>query len=656
MSVASSHKTLFHYIEQGIEARGHTPVYKMHKYFARRPHNVFRSLIEAYTQPGNIVLDCFCGGGVTLFEGLASGRKVVAVDVNPLATFISDCQTTVVPLAEYSKITGEVLTDVQHLTEQFYTTHCRECGERVSVRWYELAYRVRCNECGKETSLANANKLLVDDKVVNGQYRCQHCASVFTAVNAPRSGYDLLSVTYRCTHGAGRQTVPPTEYDVALMLRFEQNFEELIKAHALWYPQDEIPAQWDRQQEDCLHRKSIHRFADLFTRRSLFFNAYVLKCFQQYREAVAPDVYKILLFTFSAIIRYTNNMTFSTGNWMGGRPIAWAKHAYWIPNQFVEVNPLEYVEKRRSAILSGLKYQQQHLKRAKRARDFAQLERGEGTHLVWTADANRLALPDDSVDAIITDPPYGSNVQYGELSHYWLVWLRHELGLDDVLFQLDDEIVVNRQTRSPAHKSYADYFHGLKSVFAEGYRVLKPGGVLCFTFNNKDMKAWYAVTRAAIEAGFLLEPEGIIYQEPIEHYRNTAHTRYAGSLHGDFISTFRKPEMLAEQEPAAAIPEADARTRFHPSLQEAVRKTVEEYLLQRGSATTSELSVAVMAMIIPLMVKTARTDEEVVSLNSLLEIDDLDGLLSRFCVFSHDLKAWQLRSTPVIRRRKRNAG
>ncbi|GAH95598.1 unnamed protein product, partial [marine sediment metagenome] len=53
----------------------------MHKYFARRPHNVFRYLIEFYTKPGDIILDCFCGGGVTLFEGLATGRKVIAVDI-----------------------------------------------------------------------------------------------------------------------------------------------------------------------------------------------------------------------------------------------------------------------------------------------------------------------------------------------------------------------------------------------------------------------------------------------------------------------------------------------------------------------------------------------------------------------------------------------
>jgi hypothetical protein len=40
------------YLSEGEAAEGHTPVYKLHKYFARRPQNVFRRLIKHYTRPG----------------------------------------------------------------------------------------------------------------------------------------------------------------------------------------------------------------------------------------------------------------------------------------------------------------------------------------------------------------------------------------------------------------------------------------------------------------------------------------------------------------------------------------------------------------------------------------------------------------------------
>lgn len=75
-----------------IKAERHTAQYQMHKYFARRPYNVFRHIIKHYTNKGDIILDCFCGGGVTIFESVALGRKPIGIDINPLATFITRMQ------------------------------------------------------------------------------------------------------------------------------------------------------------------------------------------------------------------------------------------------------------------------------------------------------------------------------------------------------------------------------------------------------------------------------------------------------------------------------------------------------------------------------------------------------------------------------------
>jgi len=90
-------------IDHAVVAKPHTPVYKMHRYFARRPWSVFRALIEHYSNPGSIVLDPFCGGGVTVVEGLRLGRKVIGVDINPLATFITRCEVLTCKLDELEK-------------------------------------------------------------------------------------------------------------------------------------------------------------------------------------------------------------------------------------------------------------------------------------------------------------------------------------------------------------------------------------------------------------------------------------------------------------------------------------------------------------------------------------------------------------------------
>ncbi len=72
-------------IKSGVKAEPHTAVYKMHRYFARRPYNVFRHLIEHYTNEGDIILDPFCGGGEGIYVGIVSARlSRVDSDVCPV--------------------------------------------------------------------------------------------------------------------------------------------------------------------------------------------------------------------------------------------------------------------------------------------------------------------------------------------------------------------------------------------------------------------------------------------------------------------------------------------------------------------------------------------------------------------------------------------
>src|SRR3989344_2000758 len=71
-----------------VKAEPHTPPYKIHKYFARRPWNVFNQLVNNFSSRGDIILDPFCGGGVTVYEGLKHNRKIIGCDLNPLSIFV----------------------------------------------------------------------------------------------------------------------------------------------------------------------------------------------------------------------------------------------------------------------------------------------------------------------------------------------------------------------------------------------------------------------------------------------------------------------------------------------------------------------------------------------------------------------------------------
>ncbi len=82
-------------LERPVLAEPHTAIYKMHRYFARRPHNVFAKIIQHYSDPGDLILDPFCGGGVSVVEGLKLRRRMVGVDLNPLATWINQNRSAI---------------------------------------------------------------------------------------------------------------------------------------------------------------------------------------------------------------------------------------------------------------------------------------------------------------------------------------------------------------------------------------------------------------------------------------------------------------------------------------------------------------------------------------------------------------------------------
>lgn len=607
--VSGEAERAFRFIENGIEAEGHTLVYKMHKYFARRPQNVFRWLLESYSSPDDIVLDCFCGGGVTLFEGLAIGRKVIAVDRNPLATFISECQTTLVAVREYTRQLQELRDIVYTFTRPFFITDCRGCGQEVDVRWYEMSYLVKCEWCGRQASLSD------EQKISNGSYNCPHCQKGISAADVPRIGYELLRVVYRCRRCHKQNRVRPNKNDQGRLAVAEREFTRLVSENDLWYPTDPIPAEWDRQLEDCLHRKGFLRFSDLFTKRHLLAHSYFLKQLQERKSRLDQQLYKLLLFTFSATLRHANKLSLSTEAWMDGRPASWTKHAYWLPNQFVEVNPVEYIEKRGKAVISGLRFQQQKLANVHKVQTFEELQ-NSGTHVLWTRSSECLPLPDSSVDLVLTDPPYGSNVQYGELSAFWLVWLRNELGLTDDQLGLSDEVVVHRKV---AQKTYRDYAEGLQRIFSECYRVLKPNCPMVFTFNNKDINAWYSVVRAAIKSGFYLDARGVVFQEPIENYKNTAHTRFAGSLHGDFIYTFLK----------APYPVGPKSPIDPGEIQHLIIHIARGVLNGKTHCSTSELYVEIFPKLIPLFVMLSSSDDGFAQLQSAFGVDNIESILER---------------------------
>lgn len=521
-------------IKESVKAQGHTAQYQMHKYFARRPYNVFNKLIQHYTEKGNIVLDCFCGGGVTVFESLALDRKVVGVDINPLATFITEMQIQQVNLNALKEYFDIFLEACKEEFKELYLYNIN--NEKVEQEWLEWVYEVKCSECGTVIRLTEENK------VSNGKYRCPNvkCQSN----NCKKTGVTRTkclpyrSVPLRLKYFDSKGIAGVYEFNENERKGIIDNLKNYEIPTNVIKADSSIPGNWDRWYEDCLPQKDIKNFSDLFTQRNYYVNTMIFNKIMSMETSPERD---LLYFTFSSSLRYTNKMSRVTENWENGNPTCMDKHAYWLPNIYVECNVINKLKDRMAAVIKGLEYTSAAMKtNKKKADDFEELKNSKD-YMILTQSSSELPIPDDSIDVVITDPPYGSNVQYGELSSFWNIWYKEYRGMDNFIYN-EQEAVANRKSCFEGAKDVEFYGNMLKKVYSEVYRVLKPGGYLVFTFNNKNINVWVQLLKAVVNAGFFLPENGVIYQDFIPEYKNTAHLKYSGNIHGDFIYSFKKGE------------------------------------------------------------------------------------------------------------------
>ena len=124
-----------------------------------------------------------------------------------------------------------------------------------------------------------------------------------------------------------------------------------------------------------------------------------------------------------------------------------------------------------------------------------------------TTDLSRLAP--GSIDLVITDPPFGGLLHYSELSDFFYVWLRLALkGKYPEFFNTEYtpkslEAVANR-AREPEDPD-GFYQRLLTQCWREAHRILKPSGILAFTFHHSEDEPWVAVLESLFDAGYYLE-------------------------------------------------------------------------------------------------------------------------------------------------------
>ncbi len=470
----------------------HDPMYMAHSYHTKVPFKAIMRYIFNYTRPGDIVLDGFCGSGMTGVAAQMCGsvnremqfdfnqdipllefgkRYAILSDLSPEATFLSYNFNVQFPINDFDSSAKYILSECHKECDWMYET--TNNGVRGTIEYTVWSDVYICNSCGAVLNLWEIS-VLQDNKVVE-KPKCPHCQAMIDKNKCEHAQDVYFDDRLKTTITTARQVPVKIFYSCGkkrLSKVVDDGDIEIIKridsiTIPYWYPIDEIPFGYNTEQPKKSHGlKNIYQF---YTKRNLYVLA---KCFDMIQKEKNARIRRILMFWFSSIYSRSHKLNRYMPN--HNRHVGPLSGTLYMPYFQAEINILNLLEDKLSAIeaMYGVK-----------------------TDAIITSQSTTELknIPNKSIDYIFTDPPFGDNLMYSELNFIWESWLK-------VKTNNKCEAIINDSQKKGLH----EYQELMTKCFCEYYRVLKPNRWMTVEFHNSKNAVWNAIQEAILRAGFVI--------------------------------------------------------------------------------------------------------------------------------------------------------
>ena len=487
------------------------PIYKAHSYHTKVPHLAIVPSILHYTEPGNIVLDGFCGTGMTGVaaqwcgsasnaykheletgwkkQGMAQpkwgARRVILNDLSPAATFIATNYNLPFDVDAFSKAGKQLLKEVdQEIGWMYQTLHVdgKTEGKIEYTVWSQI---YTCPDCAAEVNFLK-EALDEESKRVKEIFPCPHCGSELTKQRMGRlfvSQLDKASnktiqtpkrepvlISYRI--GKTRYEKKPDKNDLAIL----KMIDDLDIPSGL--PTMALPRMHMTHERARMDYSGITNMHHFFLPRAGHAMALLWK-----KANSNPDgrIRKMLLFFveqaiwgLSVLNRYQPIQQGRPGGSQVNRQLT---GVYYVAAQHAECSPMYNLGGKLDRLVKA----------------FANYKITPNNAVITLGSAIAIPIPTSSVDYIFTDPPFGENIYYADLNYMIESWHR-------VTTNATPEAIIDRHKK----KALSDYQHLIQCCFAEYYRVLKPGRWMTVVFSNSKAAVWNAIQVSLQQAGFVV--------------------------------------------------------------------------------------------------------------------------------------------------------
>lgn len=516
------------------------PLYNAHTYHTKVPHKAIMRYILNYTQPGEVVLDGFCGTGMTgvaanlcgdkkEIEALGykvdnfnfiykeeenqEGKKVwvkfsklgqrnaVLNDLSPIASYISYNYNTSENTEQISTLALNILNDIEAEFSWIYFTFSEDNLSRLSQFVKDIqpidSPEVISNYLNeRKSSFGKINYIIWSDK-----FLCPSCNEDYVYWDEALNKEDMkLKDRYKCPHcnyelsKRKSERAWETYYDDILgetkrrikrepvLINYKINNKSFYKR----------PDKLDKLLVEKINNIKFVKWVptDLVvdgdeisrviridvTNANQFYTRRNLLLLSRLWEKSKNN--RILRLAITGILTKTGSLLHNVGIKKGRINLAGAlPNTMYIPSNIAERNIIE--------LIKGKVHDIQR----------ANLSRIKNNNIVSTSSTGKNFLPakDNCIDYIFIDPPFGSNLMYSELNWLWESWLK-------IRTNIKEEAIENK-TQNKNLKAYQEL---MTSAFSTCYRLLKPGKWMTVEFSNTHASVWNTIQMSIQDSGFVV--------------------------------------------------------------------------------------------------------------------------------------------------------
>ncbi len=483
-----------------VTAGKNDTIYMAHSYHTKVPHGAIVRYILHYTKPSDLVLDGFCGSGMTgiactlcgeptpeeraaiekKMPGVQWGKRIAILnDLSPAASFIAHNYNAPVDADQFEAEAARLLEQVEATCGKLYrTAHNGEDGrllaaaEKPGVMNYTVWSEVLlCPQCGHEiVFFDHAVDINADPLEVRSEFPCPECGVTLTkramepfkeTVFDPLLDRSIqrtkrVPVFLKYMIGKSHRTKKPDADDLRAIssVRLED---------AALPPALELPKGSMSSGNESVGLTHLHHY---YTPRNfLTISKLLAGANGRWRRQLVNLVQSVSVRLCSFLTTYQ----------LGKRGNVPMTGTLFVGSLMAEANPLKALEGKLRDFL--VVYRQLH----------------EPQFVSCGSSAGLPVIPDSSIDYIFIDPPFGDNLNYAQLNALWEGWLRAQTNVAC-------EAIVDRSTQ----RDLAFYQEAMRKCLAEFYRVLKPGRWMTVVFHNSKNAVWNAIQEAILQSRFVI--------------------------------------------------------------------------------------------------------------------------------------------------------